>query len=120
MAANYKSYYRAEIDDSPIGDNSIIGDFSRIRRSVLGQYVKIDRNNLIQNSSIGDYSYTGPFDMIFNSQIGKFTSISYGVTIGPPEHNYQMLSMHPFVYNKEYDLIEDSELLRNDKFDKFI
>lgn len=114
----YKTYYMAKVDDSTIGDNSIIGDFSRIKNSILGEYVKIDRNSLIQKSIIGNYSYTGPFNMIFNTEIGKYVSISYGVTIGPPEHDYKRLTMHPFIYNAEYELLEDSKLIRNNKFDK--
>ena len=105
------------VEESTIGDNTIIGDFARVRNSAIGEYVRIDRNNLVQNCNVGDYSYTGPFCMIFNAEIGRFTSISYGVTIGPPEHDYKRLSMHPFIYNKGYDIIDDSELVRNNKFD---
>lgn len=116
--ALFKTYYMSKIEESTIGDNSIIGDFARIRKSVLGEYVKIDRNTLVQNCNIGSYTYTGPFDMIFNAEIGKFSSISYGVTIGPPEHDYKRMSMHPFIYSSEYDLIDNDKLLPNNKFDK--
>lgn len=116
--SEYKKYYMAKVEDSTIGDNSIIGDFSRIKNSILGEFVKIDRNTLVQKSKIGSYSYTGPFNMIFNTEIGKYTSISYGVTIGPPEHDYKRLTMHPFIYNSEYELLDDSKLIRNNKFDK--
>lgn len=114
----YKTYYMASVENSSVGDNSIIGDFSRVRNSEIGKYVRIDRNNLVQNCKIGDYSYTGPFDMVFNTEIGKYTSISYGVTIGPPEHDYKRISMHPFIYNKGYDILDDDDLIRNDKFDR--
>lgn len=111
-------YSNGEIKESFIGKYSIIGERSRIRKSQLGTYVCIDRDNLLMNTTIGNYSYTGPFDMIFSSRIGKFTSISYGVTIGPPDHNYHRLSMHPFIYDKVYEILDNKSLLRNDKFDK--
>ena len=114
----YTTYYMANVYNSVIGDDSIIGDFSRVKNSTLGIHCKIDRNDLIQNCVIGDFTYTGPFDMIFNTEIGKYTSISYGVTIGPPEHDYKRITMHPFIYNEEYKILDKKDILRNNKFDK--
>lgn len=107
-----------EISDSIIGRKCIIGEYSRIRNSNLGNYVKIDRNNLIKETLIGDYSYSGPFDMIFNCKIGKFTSISYGVTLGPPEHDYTLLSTHPFIYDINYDVFGKKDIIVNNKLSK--
>lgn len=70
------------------------------------------------NVIMGDYSYTGPFDMLFHIKIGKFSSISYGVTIGAPEHKYRLLSTHPFIYDSYYEVLDKNEVVRNDKFDK--
>lgn len=111
-------YEHANVINSTIEKNSYVGEFSRVKESVVGMCVHIDRNNYIQNSVINDYTYTGPFDMIFNTKIGKFCSISYGVTIGPPEHNYRLLSTHPFIYNENYQLLNRSDLISNDKLDK--
>lgn len=113
-----KIYKGADTEGSTLGNHSIIGDFSRVRYSSIGNYCKIDRNNFLLNVKMGNYSYTGPFDMIFKCNIGAFCSISYGVTIGPPEHNYHLPTTHPFVYNKEYQLINEKELLPNNKFVK--
>lgn len=115
---NITVFSDAEIRESSVREYSIIGERSRVRTSQLGTHTRIDRDNLLMNTIFGDYSYTGPFDMIFNSCIGKFTSISYGVTIGPPEHNYHRMSMHPFIYDKFYDVFDDESLLTNDKFDE--
>lgn len=106
------------VDNSEIKDHSYVGENSRIKDSYIGRYVKIDRNNLIKDSRLENYTYTGPFDLIFKSIIGSFTSISYGVTIGPPEHNYKRLSTHPFIYDKFYNIIDEKELISNDKFKK--
>lgn len=111
-------YDKAELSDSVAGPCSYVGESSRVRRSRLGKYVRIDRQNLVQDSQVGDYTYTGPFDMIFRAVIGKFCSISYGVTIGPPEHNYHRLSLHPFIHLSNYDIFNDGEVIPSDKQDK--
>lgn len=115
-----KIYEKGELTNSLAGQHSIIGESSRVRNSQLGHHVRIDRNNLLLNVTMGDYSYTGPFDMLFNVQIGKFSSISYGVTIGPPEHSYHRLSTHPMIYDGFYEIFDKDTLIRNEKFDKSI
>jgi acetyltransferase-like isoleucine patch superfamily enzyme len=95
-------YRDAEVKESIINENSVIGDFSRIQKSNIGQYVKIDRNNLIQNSVLGKMTYTGSFTVIQSTQIGSFCSISWGVTIGGGEHDYKKLTTHDFLYNHRY------------------
>lgn len=111
-------YDKAELSDSIVGQHSYIGEFSRVRRCHLGEYVRIDRQNLVQDTLLGDYTYTGPFDMIFRSRIGKFCSISYGVTIGPPEHNHHRLSMHPFIHLSNYSIFNEKEVIPSDKQNK--
>lgn len=111
-------YFRANIVDSEVGQKCIVGENSRVRQSTLKEYVRIDRNNLIMGSQIGRYSYTGPFDMIFNTNIGSFCSISYGVTIGPPDHDFSRISTHPFLHNKEYGILPESDLMPVSKFDR--
>lgn len=112
---NVTLYEKAELKDSIVGSNSYIGEYSRVRRCQLGRYVRIDRQNLVQDSVLGDYAYTGPFDMIFRADIGKFCSISYGVTIGPPEHNYHRLSLHPFIHLSNYGIFNNKEVIPSDK-----
>lgn len=113
-------YFRSWIRDSILKANVIVGDCSRVTSSEIGEYVRIDRNNLIYHSIVGRYTYTGPFDMIFKAKIGSFSSISYGVTIGPPEHDYHKITTHPFLYDSSYDVFGKDEVLQNHKFDKVI
>lgn len=113
-------YYRSWIRDSLLKSKVVVGDFSRVTNCNLDDYVRIDRNNLIYHSTIGRYTYTGPFDMIFKARIGSFTSISYGVTIGPPEHDYKRITTHPFLYDDTYEIFGKDEVLQNKKFDKEI
>jgi len=109
-------YKDTSLKDSTLGDYCIVGDNSRIYHSSLSKYVRIDRNNLIISSDFGSYTYTGPFTVIMHSKIGKFCSISWGVTIGAGEHDYQRLTTHDFLYNKSYDLNED--IIAYDRFEK--
>ena len=113
-------YKYVKINDSSLGKNSIVGDFSRLKKCIIGNYCSIDRQNFILHSIIKDYSYTGPWNMIFESSIGKYCSISYGVTIGPPEHNYKLLSTHPFIYRSKYELFEDNDIIEQQRFEKKI
>lgn len=97
-----------------MGDNCILGDFSRVYNSILHNNVRIDRNNFILNSNIGIYSYTGQFSIIMHSIIGKYCSISWGVTVGAGEHDYSKITTHDFLYNKSY-AINDNKV----SYDRF-
>lgn len=111
-----KLYRFVDVTNSSISKKCIVGDFSRITNSVLSNYVRIDRYNLIYHSKIGAYSYTGPNDMIMHSQIGKFCSISWGITIGPGNHNYNRISSHDFLYNNFYNIKDKNN---DDEYDRF-
>lgn len=115
IGENVQLYGKSNVLSSSIGDSCIIGEQSRIRSSILHEYVKIDRNILVYHSNIGKASYVGAFSMIFKADIGKYCSISYGITIGPPEHDYKKVTTHPFIYDKFYETIAEDSLLENTK-----
>lgn len=95
-------YEGAVVESSTIGDNAIIGNFSRIHNSTIGALVKIDRNNLVQQSHIGRLTYTGNFCVVQSSNIGSFCSIAWGVSIGGGEHDAGRITTHDFIYNDRY------------------
>lgn len=97
-------YTDTVVKNSVVGDNCIIGDFSRVYESKLEKFSRVDRNNFLLKSKLGEYSYTGQFTVIMHSEIGKFCSISWGVTIGAGEHDYSKLTTHDFLYNPVYGL----------------
>lgn len=97
-------YKGTRIVNSMINENSIIGDFSRITNSKLLGYNKIDRNSLVYYSSIGLASYLGSNSILMHSEIGKFCSLSWGITIGPANHDYNKISTHDFLYNNFYEI----------------
>ncbi len=109
-------YKYSKIQNSTLGNKSIVGDFSRIINSKLSDLVRIDRSNLIYHSIIGDYSYTGSSDVIMHTEIGRFSSISWGVTIGPGNHDYKRITSHDFLYNDYYGLREAEAPLPYDRF----
>lgn len=112
------SFYKgSESRFSIIRDNAIVGDFSRIISSHLDYFTRIDRNNLIYYSKIGRATYTGSRTTIMHSTIGQFCSLSWGVTIGPGEHDYEYPSSHDFIYNNFYKLKRD-DYIPYDRFDK--
>jgi len=53
--------------------------------------------------TFGRYSYaSGPNTTIHSGVIGKFCSIGMGVKIGLDEHDYRMVSTHPFLYSRRF------------------
>lgn len=105
--SNFNNYPGSILKNSEVQDDCIIGDFSRVYESKLNRNVRVDRNNFILHSELGDYTYTGQFSVIMHSEIGKYCSISWGVTIGAGEHDYNKITTHDFLYNKNYDINDD-------------
>ncbi|QXO17243.1 CatB-related O-acetyltransferase [Vibrio ostreae] len=97
-------YQGARVKNSTLIGNNIVGNFSRVDYSILSQHVRIDRNNQIYHSQLGRYSYTGMNTVIMHASIGQFCSISWNVTIGGANHDYERMTQHSFLYN-DYDNI---------------
>lgn len=125
MNKSVKVYKNVNIKNTKIGDNSIIGDDSRLVNCKLLENVRIGRRNYCQESIIGRRSYTGCDTRIYNSIIGFFCSISWGVTIGGGEHKLNRISTHDFYYSRfsfrdknsksdDHDRYEDSLEIGND------
>lgn len=94
-----KLYRGVAVKMSSVGEQSELGDFSRITSSKLKGYNRIGRSSLVYHSTVGEYSYCGANDVIMHSSLGKFCSISWNVTIGPANHDYRLLTTHDFLYN---------------------
>lgn len=93
-----------------------IGDFSRIENCRFGSYVNIQRNNLIYDSTVGRYTYTGRNFNCWHSRIGAFCSISWNVSIGGGEHDYNRLTTSAFLYSDIFD-IKGAERVGYNRFD---
>lgn len=98
--------YKCSVSDSSIGDYSSVGDYSKVINSTLSDYVRIDRNNHVDSSLIGRYSYTGKNTTILHAQVGSFTSISWNVTLGGANHDYNRGSQHPILYDSKLGFVD--------------
>ena len=99
---NVKQYRDVIVRYSSIGDNSILADDVFITDSTIGRYCTVERRGMLFNSIIGDYSYTGYNTVVKHAKIGKFCSISWNVSVGGANHDYNKISTHPFSFKEKY------------------
>lgn len=92
-------YQGARIQNSVLGDHTVVGNFSRVDFSTLAEKVRIDRNNHLFRTKLGRHSYTGMNTVVMHADIGGFCSISWNVSIGGANHDPSRLSQHAFLYN---------------------
>lgn len=100
----------AELVDCKVDDSANIHAQVSLIRAVIGRMCMIGRFSKLAYSSLGDMSYVGEYSVVINSEIGKFTSISWGVTIGPEEHDYTRVTNHSFLYStKSFKLVPEKQ-----------
>lgn len=104
-ASSAKIYNNCKVVDTTLAENSSIGDNSRVFGSTLGNFVHIQREALMYSTTIGDYTYTGKNFTSWYSEIGKFCSISWNVSIGGANHDYERVTTHAFLYSNDYDFL---------------
>lgn len=92
MGGNNKVFKKAEIKDSKLGSYVSVGDFAIIRGSTIHSHTEINRRNYIDKSCIDSYTYTGIGTIVLSAIIGKFNSISWNVSIGGNNHEYENVS----------------------------
>ena len=74
-------------------------------KAQYGRNVLISRGTYVNNNvEIGDFSYVNENSSIVDVVIGKFCSISSNVYVSPFQHNHQLITTHPFLYNSFYRL----------------
>ena len=103
-------YKNAFVKNCIIGDKVKVGDFGRIENSTFGKNVDLQRFSLIYHSELGDYSYVGRNFTAWHCKIGKFCSISWNVSIGGANHDYNRITQHAFLYAKQFGLLEGEPL----------
>jgi acetyltransferase-like isoleucine patch superfamily enzyme len=111
-----KVFKFARINKTFLGIKTTVGDFAVIECSKLKNSVQIQRYNHILQSEIDDNSYTGMNTVIMHSTIKKFCSISWGVTIGPSNHDYRKLTSHSFLYDNFYGFKEEAANIFHERF----
>ena len=89
----------ATINDCKLASNAKIGAMSTLLKTTLGEMCMVGSFSKMAYSGMDDLSYIGDYTVVINSTIKKFASISWGVTIGPEEHDYTRLTNHSFLYS---------------------
>ena len=95
MVVNSPIAEDAVVKQSTIGEKSTVDHDCVILNSRIGDYVDIEKRNLIRKAVIGDMTYTGSDVGIMWAEIGKYCCIARRVEIGGNEHNYRAASMMP-------------------------
>ncbi len=113
----------AMIEQCTIPDSVKLGKMCTLLNSTLGENCMVGNFSKIAYSKMNTLSYIGDYTVVINSEIGKFSSISWGVTIGPEEHDYSRLTNHSFLYSlksfeitpyKHYSPFEKECVIGND------
>lgn len=118
-----KTYKEVRLVKSCIGEFCTVGDYSELIDTKLNDYVVINRRNYITSTSIGMGTYTGHNVTIKNAKIGKFCSLSWNISIGGKNHDYEATSTYPAyhwrrIFESEKDnkdnLIFEDTVIQND------
>jgi virginiamycin A acetyltransferase len=92
-------------EDCKLAPNVKVGVMSTLLKTTLGEMCMVGSFSKMAYSTMDDLSYIGDYTIVINAVIKKFASISWGVTIGPEEHDYTRLTNHSFLYSlKSFEL----------------
>ena len=95
----------ATIEDCNLASGIKVGAMSTLLKTTLGEMCMVGSFSKMAYSTMDDLSYIGDYTVVINATIKKFASISWGVTIGPEEHDYTRLTNHSFLYSlKSFEL----------------
>jgi acetyltransferase-like isoleucine patch superfamily enzyme len=94
-----------DIQHSQLPASVKLGQLCRVLHSQLGEKCMVGSFSKLAYTRMGDLSYVGDYTTVIQTEIGKFTSISWGVTLGPEEHDYTRITNHSFLYSmRSFDL----------------
>lgn len=91
----------AKVIASTIADSSQVHDHATVLHSELKGHNFIGKFSTLTYSTLGLYSYLSQFTIAKSVQIGNFTSISWGCSLGPEEHDFNRLTTHSFLISTE-------------------
>lgn len=116
ISSNSKIYKGCWIVKSFMDENTFVGDGTKLDNSTLKLFSRVGKYNHLHHVELGKHTYTGQDTVIMNTIVGSFTSISWGVTIGASEHDFNRVTSHTFLYN-HYDKLNNGKVYY-DKFEK--
>lgn len=109
-------YNNTIITKSKINQYTTIGDGTTVFNSILVGCNSINRYNCISDSTIDFGTYTGHRCTIKNTRIGKFCSLSWDISLGGKNHNYNSCTTYP-KYHMNRVLEGKSDIIRQDMKD---
>jgi acetyltransferase-like isoleucine patch superfamily enzyme len=116
LLENSKIYKQSWVIKTTMKENGFAGDGTKLDNCKLEEYSRVGKYNHLYFVKLGKHTYTGQDTIIMHTEIGAFTSISWGVTIGASEHDFNRLTTHTFLYNS-YDNLNNG-IIYYDKFEK--
>jgi acetyltransferase-like isoleucine patch superfamily enzyme len=104
MINGLKSYLRCWKLSKRFPDSRVYQGASVDDASVIGKYVVLFQNVILQNTTVAEHSYIQKNTTLLNTQVGRFCSIAQDVCIGPINHPINMVSTSPVFYDKDQPL----------------
>lgn len=80
---------------SQVMGEAVIGEDSRIERSILEGGNYINRRDMFSHVQMGKYSYTGYNNILRHIRIGRFCSLAWNISIGGGNHGIITGSTYP-------------------------
>lgn len=104
-----KIFNNCRISDTRLSEKSTIGDFTTVRESELGERSTIQRYCDIWRLKMGRFSCIGRVSTVQSTEIGSFCALSWNLRIGGDDHDYKMISTHPFWHDVSWGIATDKD-----------
>ena len=104
VGENTNLYKEVFLKGSSLGNQVSVGDYSRLLDCIISDNVILQRYNYLYGTSIGSFTYTGHNFHCWYAKIGKFCSISWNVSIGGANHDYNRVTSSAFLYSDIFHL----------------
>jgi len=95
VGSGAKVFKYAEVKNSQLGKDVIVGNHAIIIDSSLESNISINRQNYVLKSKIGKFTYTGIGTSIRTSEVGRFCSLAWNVSIGGGNHEFEHVTTSP-------------------------
>lgn len=102
-----KIFKNCRVYDTTLSHKSTIGDFGTVRESNIGERSSIQRYGDIWGLDLGRYTCIGRVSTIQETKIGSFCALADYLTIGCDDHDYKMITTHPFWHDTSWGISED-------------
>ena len=106
---DFAIYKHSRVMDTQLGDGATIGDFTTVRESIIGDKSSIQRYCDIWKIKMGRYSCIGRVSTVQATEIGSFCALSWNLHIGGDNHDYKLLSTHPFFHDISWGIANDKD-----------